>query len=293
VSHCVLIGGGSGLIGTRLTEVLLQKGHEVRHLGRKAKGAGQVKTFGWDIHRQTIDERAFDGVDIVVNLAGANINDHRWTDAYKKEMLVSRTGSTQLIVNVLKERSGIQLIAGSAIGYYGFGNDAHWFRETDPPGNDFMAQLTVEWEKVADQLKNVTHIRTGIIVSSHGGAVEEMSKPIKFYVGSPLGTGKQIVSWIHLEDECGIIMHVIENKLSGIFNAVAPEPATNEEITKEIAKKLKRPLLLPNVPAFALGIILGDMSEQVLNGAKISSDKIQSRGYKFQYRTIREAILSI
>jgi uncharacterized protein (TIGR01777 family) len=289
VGHCVLIGGGSGLIGSRLTEILLQKGHQVRHLSRRAKD-GQVKTFEWDIHKQTIDKRAFDGVDVVVNLAGANISGHRWTDAYKKEMLVSRTGSTQLIVNALKERDGVQFIAGSAIGYYGFGDDTRWFTETDPAGDDFMARVTVEWERAADQIKNVVHIRTGIIISPHGGAVEEMAKPIRLYVGSPLGSGKQFVSWIHLEDECGIIMHVIDNKLSGIFNAVAPEPATNEEITKEIAKKLHKPLWAPNVPAFVLKIVLGDMAETVLKGSKVSSEKIRSTGYEFRYPTIESAL---
>ena len=289
MGHCVLIGGGSGLIGTRLTEILLQKGHQVRHLGRKPKD-GPVKTFEWDIHRQIVDERAFDGVDIVINLAGANISDHRWTKAFKKELLVSRTGSTQLIVNVLKKRSGIRLIAGSAIGYYGFGSDDHWFRETDPPGNDFMSQLTVQWEKIADEIKNVAHIRTGIVISSRGGAVEEMAKPIRLYIGSPLGTGKQFVSWIHLEDECGIIMHVIDNNLPGIFNAVAPEPATNEEITREIAKKLHRPLWAPNVPGFVLKLVLGQMSEAVLNGSKVSCDKIKSTGYAFKYPTLESAL---
>ena len=295
MSHCVLIGGGSGLIGTRLTEILLQKGHQVHHLGRKAKDheSTGVKTFEWDIHRQTIDKRAFEGVDVVINLAGANISGHRWTKAYKQEMLVSRTGSTQLIVNSIKDRNDIQFISGSAIGYYGFGNDTEWFRETDPAGNDFMAQVTAEWEKIANQVKNLAIIRTGIVISEHGGAVEEMAKPIKLYVGSPLGSGKQIVSWIHLEDECGIIMHVIENRLSGIFNATAPEPASNEKITKEIAKNLRKPLWAPNVPGFVLKVVLGEMSEVVLNGSKISSSKIQSTGYQFQYPTIESALHTV
>jgi uncharacterized protein (TIGR01777 family) len=291
VGHCVLIGGGSGLIGTRLTEMLLQKGHQVRHLGRKPSDVkhNQVKAFEWDIHRQTIDERAFDGVDIVINLAGANISGHRWTRAYKRELLLSRTGSTRLIANCLKQRT-VRFIAGSAIGYYGFGDDGHLFTEMDPVGSDFMAQLTEEWEKAAEQVKNVAYIRTGIVISSHGGAVEEMAKPIKLYVGSPLGSGKQIVSWIHLDDECGIIMHVIDNNLSGTFNAVAPEPVSNEKITKEIAKRLHKPLWAPNVPAFVLKIVLGDMSESVVNGSRVSSEKIRSTGFQFKYPTIESAL---
>jgi uncharacterized protein (TIGR01777 family) len=272
--------------------MLLAKGYSVSHLGRKAR-SGKVKTFEWDIHKQTIDERAFESVDIVINLAGANISDHRWTESYKNEMRVSRVGSTQLIVNSLKKRSGIKFIAGSAIGYYGLGDSTQWFRETDPPGNDFMAQLTVEWENAANQIKDIVHIRTGIVISSHGGAIEEMAKPIRLFVGAPLGSGEQIVSWIHLEDLCGIFMHVIENNLVGTFNGVAPEPASNEEITNELAKKLRKPLWLPHVPGFVLRIVLGEMADAVLNGSKVSCEKIQSTGFKFQYKTIREAILAI
>jgi uncharacterized protein (TIGR01777 family) len=294
----VLIGGGSGLIGSRLTEILLQKGYHVSHLGRKAKGPDVrgVKTFAWDIHKQAIDTNAFEGVTVVINLAGANVNGHRWTEAYKEEMRVSRTGSTKLIVDFLNNRPHQvkQFLSGSAVGYYGYGSDNHWFRETDPPGNDFMAQLAVEWEKVADQAKvNTAHLRTGIIISDHDGAIEEMAKPIKLYVGSPLGSGKQVVSWIHLDDHCGIIMHIIENNLAGTFNLTAPQPATNEEMTRVLAKKLRKPLWLPNVPGFVLRIVLGEMADAVLNGSKVSSEKIQSTGYKFKYPTLQEALDNI
>jgi uncharacterized protein (TIGR01777 family) len=292
VSGCILIGGGSGLIGSRLTEILLQKGYEVRHLGRRAKD-GPVKTFAWNIHRHTMDERAFDGVDVVINLAGANISDHRWTESYKKELLTSRTGSTKLIVDFLnsKPHNVKHFVAGSAVGYYGLCDNSTLFKESDPPGNDFMAQVTVAWEGVADQWNgNVTHVRTGIVFGPHGGALEEMSKPINLYIGSPLGSGKQYVSWIHLEDECGIIMHVIENNLFGTFNATAPVPATNEEITKALARKLHKPLWLPNIPGFVLKIVLGEMSGAVLGGTKVSSAKIISTGYQFKFPTLAEAL---
>lgn len=295
MQRCILIGGGSGLIGTRLTDILLQKGYQVRHLGRQAKD-GKVKTFAWDVRKQSIDERAFEGVTAVINLAGANINGHRWTESYKKEMLTSRTDSTKLIVDFLNKNSHqvTNFINGSAVGYYGIQNSPRFFKEEDAPGKDFMAQLTIEWEKVAQQVKSdqvkVARVRTGIVFNSHGGALEEMAKPIKFLVGAPLGSGKQIVSWVHLEDECGIIIHILENDLAGVFNAVAPEPASNEELTKGIAKRLHKPLLLPNIPEFALKIILGEMSDAVLNGQKVSSEKIQSTGYVFQYPTLNSAL---
>ena len=295
MNHCVLIGGGSGLIGTGLTGIFLERGYQVRHLGRKAKD-GRVKTFEWDLHQQTVDEGAFEGVTAVINLAGANINGHRWTKSYKEELLTSRTKSTQLIVDFLnnKRHAVTNFLAGSAVGYYGIENSPTLFKENDPPGADFMAQIVVQWEGVADQLKDpnvkVAHLRTGIVMSARGGALEEMSRPIKLYAGSPLGSGKQIVSWVHLEDICGIFFHVLENNLAGTFNAVAPEPASNEEITKAIAKRLHKPLWLPNIPAFVLKIVLGDMSEAVLNGQKVSSEKIRSTGFRFQYPTIDSAL---
>jgi uncharacterized protein (TIGR01777 family) len=270
----------------------------VSHLGRKAKeaGASGVKTFEWDIHKRTIDERAFEGVNVVINLAGANVNGHRWTESYKNEMRVSRVDSTKLIVDFLnsKPHEVKQFISGSAIGYYGFGSDSQWFRETDPPGNDFMAQLTVEWEKVAEHSKvNVAHLRTGIIISDHDGAIEEMARPIRMYVGAPLGSGKQIVSWIHLDDHCDIVVHIIENNLSGAFNLTAPQPASNEEMTKLLAKQLHKPLWLPNIPAFVLKIVLGEMVDVVVNGSKVSCEKIQSTGYKFQYPTLEAALSTV
>ena len=153
-----------------------------------------------------------------------------------------------------------------------------------------MAQLTVEWEKVADQHKNVAHIRTGIVVSPTGGMIEEMEKPIRFGVGAPLGSGKQIISWIHIDDHCGIVVHILENKLSGAFNLTAPHPVTNEEMTKAIAQKLHKPLWLPNIPEFVLKIVLGEMTDSVVNGTNVSSEKIRSAGYQFKYPTLATAL---
>jgi uncharacterized protein (TIGR01777 family) len=295
VNDTILIGGGSGLIGSRLTQLLSQKGHRVLHLGRKAKD-GPVKTFEWDIHKQTIDERAFEGVSAVVNLAGANIDGQRWTEAYKRELAISRTGSTKLIVDFLnnKPHNIKHFISGSAIGVYGFGSESQWFREADPPGNDFLAQLVASWEHEASKLKNedvkLAFVRTGIVFANKGGALDAMKRPIKLYAGAPLGSGKQLVSWIHIDDLSRIFIHILENGLAGAFNATAPDPASNERITKAIAKKLAKPLWLPNIPEFVLKIILGDMTGSVVNGSMISSEKIQSTGFAFQYPTLDKAL---
>ena len=296
--HKILIGGGSGLIGSRLTELLTQKGYHVRHLGRTAK-EGAVRTLRWDIHKQTIDERAFDGISTVINLAGANISGHRWTDAYKKELADSRIGSTRLLVDFLntKPHGVTNFLSGSAIGYYGFGDDTIWFRETSLPSTDFLSRLVTDWEheasKVNDKNIKVAVIRTGIVFSERGGALPVMARPIKLFAGAPLASGKQIVSWIHIDDMCRMLIHILENDLSGPYNGVAPEPATNAAITKAIAQQLHKPLWLPNIPAFALRIILGKMSESVVKGSQVSSEKIQSTGFEFQFPSLSQAVTNI
>lgn len=291
----ILIGGGSGLIGSRLTWLLTQKGYQVRHLGRTAK-EGAIRTFAWDINKQTIDERAFEGVTAVINLAGASINGRRWTEAYKKELVDSRIVSTRLIVDFLnnKPHTVTNFLCGTAVGYYGLTNNTTPFRETDLPATDFMATLVSDWEheasKVNDRKIKIACIRTGIVFSSKEGALQEMARPIKLLVGAPLGSGKQVVSWIHLDDICRIFIHILENDLSGPYNGVAPEPATNEAITKAIAKALHKPLWLPNIPGFVLKIILGEMGEAVLNGSMVSSDKIRSTGFEFEYPNLKDAV---
>ncbi len=294
-SNCVLIGGGSGMIGTHLTELLLQKGYQVRHLGRRAKD-GTVKTYAWDIAGMKIDAQAFDGVDVVINLAGANINGKRWTDSYKKELIESRTKSTKLIVDFLNTQphSISQFISGSAIGYYGFGDSTKWFHESDPPATDFMASLVREWEEAAAKTDtsrvSLSVVRTGIVFGKDDGALEAMIKPVKFLVGSPLGSGQQMVSWIHIHDISRLFIHLIENNLPGVFNGVAPKPATNEEITKGISERLHKPLILPNIPEFVLKIVLGEMAQAVVNGAKVSADKVTASGFQFRYPTLNSTL---
>jgi uncharacterized protein len=284
------------MVGSRLTDLLTQKGYQVRHLGRTAK-EGAVRTFAWDINKQTIDERAFEGVTAVVNLAGASINGRRWNEAYKKELVDSRIVSTKLIVDFLNNNSHSvkNFISGSAIGFYGFGDSSTWFRETDLPAADFMGRLVSDWEheasKVNDSTIKVAFIRTAIVLSSTGGALLEMARPIRLYAGAPLGSGKQIVSWIHIDDICRIFIHILENDLSGPYNGAAPAPVTNEEMTKAIAKALHKPLWLPNIPGFVLKIILGEMASAVLNGSMVAADKIRSAGFEFHYPTLERALI--
>ncbi len=296
----ILIGGGSGLIGSRLTALLLQKGYQVRHLGRRAKD-GRVRGFAWDVSAGKIDEAAFDGVSVVINLAGANISGSRWTDKYKQELLHSRVRSTKLIVDFLN-RGNHQVehfVQGSAIGYYGFGDASNIFKEEDQPGTDFLSQLVKVWENSAqlssdaNKRTRLSIVRTGIALSRDGGALVEMARPVRLFVGAPLGTGRQIVSWIHIDDLCGMIIYIIERKLEGNFNGVAPQPASNKQMTEALARVLGRPLWLPNIPGFVLKLVLGEMSSSVLNGSYVSSEKIERAGFIFRFEKVDQAIAQL
>ena len=290
----ILITGASGMIGTQLTDLLLAKNNSVAHLGRNKKGI--VPSFVWDASNGVIDKDSLRQTDTIVHLAGANVAGKRWTKGRKNEILESRVKSAELLFKTLENNPHtIQtFISASAIGYYGFGDENKIFTEEDKPGNDFLAQVTKHWEEAADQFATLgirtVKIRIGIVLSKKGGALHEMTKPIKFGVGSPLGTGKQFLSWIHVDDLCGIFMNAIEDeKMNGAYNATV-DWCTNEEMTKAIARSLHRPLWLPSVPSFILKIILGEMADIVLNGSKVSSEKIKNRGFQFKFSKIENAL---
>ena len=295
VKH-VLITGASGLIGTRLTEMLLARGYSVAHLGRSKKDDG-VKSFVWNVDKQVIQPGALKGITAVIHLAGAGVADKRWTEERKQEILDSRTKSTALLLDELKKghHTVTSFISASAIGYYGFEHDDKVFHEDDAPGTDFLAQVTRQWEDEVNKINNlgirVVKIRVGIVLSEKGGALKEMSTPIRMYAGSPLGTGEQMMSWIHLDDLCSIFIKMLEEEQhTGAFNAVSPYPVSNAELTKEIAEVLRKPLLFPKVPAFVLKLVLGEMANLVLNGSNVSADKILKTGFKFQYDDLKLAL---
>ncbi len=292
----ILITGASGLVGSRLTALLLQKGYQVSHLGR-AKKSGAVPSFVWDVENGTIDSAAFEGVNTIIHLAGAGVADRRWTAERKKEILDSRTQSTQLLFEFLKSNrhSVRSFISASAIGIYGFVNHEKVFAEESAPANDYLAQVVKQWEASVDQINSlgvrVAKLRIGIVLSDKGGALTEMARPIRLGIGSPLGSGDQYISWIHLDDLCEMFIKAVEDEtLSGAYNAVGPRWHTNRELTKAIAKVLKRPLLLPPVPAFVLKIIVGEMADIVLGGSKVSSKKIEATGFKFKFTDLEEAL---
>lgn len=293
----ILLTGASGLVGTRLTDMLIKKGYQVAHLGR-SKRPGKVPSYVWDVAKGEFDPEALHGVDVIIHLAGAGVADKRWTPQRKKEILESRTKSSALLYETLKKTNNKvrAVVSASAIGYYGFGlNEKIIFTEESNPGSDYLSNVVVAWEREVDTIASlgirVAKIRIGIVLSDKGGALKEMAGPIKIGIGSPLGSGKQILSWIHLDDLCAMFIRAVEDEsMKGAYNAVSPLPVTNREMTRALAKVLNRPLLLPPVPTFVLQIVIGEMTDIVVNGSNISSEKIRKTGFTFRFTELESAL---
>ena len=286
----ILITGGTGLVGKHLTELLTLKGYEVRILTRNPKKNNEYK---WDIINNFLDDKALEDIDYIIHLAGAGIADKRWSNERKKVIIDSRVESTNLLFRKVKELN-IHLkgfISASATGYYGAITSEIIFTENDKPANDFVGKVCVAWENAAHQFEAlkipVTILRTGIVLSKKGGALEKMKTPII----SPLGSGKQYIPWIHIDDLCNMYIIPIENEVVGIYNAVAPESHTSKSFSKILAKNYKRPFLPINVPSFLLKLFFGEMANILLKGSRISSKKIEKKGgYSFRFSILKKAL---
>lgn len=293
----ILITGGTGMIGHRLTELLLAKGHKVSYLSRKKEKMPKVEVFQWDIQKGYIEEGALEAADYVVHLAGAGIADKRWTDERKKEIIDSRIQPIELINSYL-QKNNIQLkgfISASAIGIYGGDTGDVRLDENSELGNDFLAECTKLWEIHAKKMTNtarIVSVRIGIVLSEKGGALPKLVQPIRLGFGAALGSGKQFMSWIHVDDLCEIFVKAIEDDtMQGPYNAVTPNPVTNQEMTSVAAQVLKKPLWLPNVPIFALKLVFGEMGI-VVTGGNFVLNKRLSKETDFQYKfiNIKEAL---
>jgi uncharacterized protein len=292
----ILITGASGLIGSHLTGLLRKEGHSVYHLGRSKRNS-DGQSYLWDIEKGFIEGGALEDKDVVIHLAGAGVAEKRWTAARKKEIIDSRTTSTRLLRDELIRRTHRvkTVVCASAIGYYGFDDNSHEFVETDAPGGDFLAQVVKLWEAEQDELAlpgiRLVKVRVGIVLSMEGGALKEMAKPIQYFLGSPLGSGEQYLSWIHIHDVCRIFTQAVRDEtMIGAYNAVGPHAVTNREMTKTIAATMEKPLIVPAAPPFVLKLLLGEMSSLVLRGSKVSAKKISSTGFKFQFATLESAL---
>lgn len=298
MSKKVLIGGGSGLVGQRLTTLLKEKGYDVSHLSRSA-GEVNTPTIQWNVDAMNLDPTEIEDFDFIVNLAGTGIADKSWTTERKKVIVDSRVKSNQLLAETIQKNSKKPkaYVSASGVGFYGFTPSEKIFTEEDLPGNDFLADTCVLWEQSTQKIKELgiptAHIRIGLVLSKKGGALKELAKPIEYYVGAPLGNGKQYMPWIHIDDLCRIFIHTLENKLTGAFNAGVPNQLTNKSFTQVLAKVLKKPLWLPHVPSFVIKLILGSRALLVLRGNQVSPKKIQDTGFEFQYSELEAALTNI
>lgn len=299
MSKNILITGGTGLLGTQLTQELLAQGHAVSHLSRSKGKNPRVHTFLWDVEKGQIDEHCLDGVDTIIHLAGTGIADKRWTDRRKREIVETRTKSIGLIYGLMRNRANRvrSVISASGIGYYS-NRGEELLTEESPPAHDFIGTCCIDWENAVDEGKElglrILKFRTGVVLSKDGGALPQLALPVKLGIGSPLGTGKQWVPWIHPRDVMDMYLLGVNNEnLTGVFNMAAPYPVTNEQLTQAVAKQLHRLLWAPKVPAFILKLLMGEMALLALGSTKTSAQKIMDSGFTFTYPDIATALQEI
>jgi uncharacterized protein (TIGR01777 family) len=292
----ILISGGSGLIGSALSRRLSADGHTVLRLVRREAKSGE---FTWDPAKGKLDPAAFDGCDAVVNLSGAGIGDKRWTDEYKAELVSSRIQATELLASTIAalDRMPSVFLSGSAVGWYGDRGDER-LDELSVPGNDFLSDLCQQWEAatlVAEKAGvRTVHLRTGVVLSSAGGALKKQLPLFKLGLGGRFGNGHQWQSWISIDDEVGAIVHLLSAEICGPVNLTAPEPATNTEFTSTLAKVLHRPAMLP-VPLFAPKIVLGGelVETLLLSSQRVLPTVLQRSAYEFRHPTLEVALRAI
>ena len=299
MSKTVLIGGGSGLVGQRLTRLLAERGDEVRILTRSPERAGGPhEEFGWDAARGTIEAAALAGVTHVVNLAGAGIAEARWTPRRKALIIESRTGTTQLLADAVADTgAGVEaFVSAGAIGYYGDRGD-QLVDEDSAPGTGFLSESTILWERAVGEFAGQTGVRTcvlrtGIVLSPDGGALEKMLTPARLGVSGYFGAGSQYYSWIHIDDIARAYLAALDDeRFSGPVNAVAPEPVTCKTLAQVLAKALPNPCIAAPVPAFGLKLALGEMSHTVLDSTRVSAAKLDiDLGFDFRFREIEPAL---
>lgn len=308
----IIVSGGTGFIGKALVTSLCERGDDVVVLSRSARacgglgprpwcgrGAGRVEMATWTPERSGDWSRIVDGADVVVNLAGAPVVDHRWTEKRKETLRVSRIASTDLLARAIAgaTKKPRVFVCGSAVGYYGTATKDRALTEDDPPGTDFLAELTRDWEKAADPARaagvRVVHPRTGIVLGKGGGVLAKMLPAFRAYVGGPVGDGTQYVPWIHVGDAVRALEFAIDtDALTGPFNMSAPEPVTMNELAEALGRAMSRPSAL-RVPAFALELALGEASSAVLTGQRAVPRKLVEAGFDFVFPELGSALAEL
>jgi len=302
----VLITGGTGMIGKALTQALIERGFNVIILTRDASKqkptSSNISYAEWDIEKQILDKASFAKADYIIHLAGANFADKRWNEKVKKEIVSSRADSAKLLVESLKTIPNKikTVISASGISYYGADDkeERKSFIEADPPANDFMAKTCKQWEAAIEPAsflgKRLIKFRIGPVLSTDGGAYVEFKNPIKFGVVGIIGNGKQMLSWIHIDDLVRAILFSMETEqMEGVYNAVSPNPVSNKELILEIAKSTGKFFVPIHAPSFALKIVFGEMIGEILKSTTASSEKLQQAGFIFQYPDLRSALLQL
>ena len=297
----ILISGGTGLVGRALVPILQSQGHNVTILTTRKSMSGNtregVRYIWWNPARHEFPAQEMEWADGIVHLAGYSVA-NRWTEENKKRMVASRVDSTEVLVQAALQavRKPHWFISAGAIGYYPSSSD--WQDEQAPMGSGFLADLCHHWEELSQPLETAgirrIVLRIGVVLDRHEGALKQMLPLFRLGLGAPVGHGRQWMSWIHLHDLVRAIAHLAKHpEARGIYNAVAPEPVTNRDFSKELARSLGRKGLLPPVPAFMLRLIFGEMSSMVLASQRISCDKLQHTGFVFQYPRLKEALNSL
>lgn len=279
----ILIAGGTGVIGSRLSALLIQNGYKVAILTRNPRLSNH---FFWSPKEKIVDEKALEGVEILINLSGEGIAEKRWTSERKKELHDSRIGTNAFLFSLSDKMPLLQqFISSSGINCYGYEDSNALYSEESPFGTDYLSQLVREWEESADLFHTkckVVKVRTAVVFDALAGALQKMLPPIQLGVGSPLGSGNQYMPWIHISDLTKLFMHCIEKELDGAYNAVADND-TNETVMYTIAQVLNKPFWFPNVPAFVLQLLFGEMASMLLNGVKASNAKLKATNFKFKF----------
>lgn len=295
----VLITGATGLVGSEIMRLCRSRNIYVNYLTtskHKIENTDHAKGFFWNPSKGKIDENCIEGVTAIINLAGATIA-KKWTDSYKKVIIQSRLDALNTLYDLLHKNPGhsiSSLISASAIGIYP-NSLTNYYTEDDTAFDDsFLSKVVKKWEAGADRGidvgLNVTKVRIGLVLSQEGGALPQIMKPIKFYVGAPLGSGDQWQSWIHITDLAELFLFALKEELEGVYNGVAPNPVTNTKLTKEVATTLKKPLFLPNAPEWLLRTVLGEMANILFDSQRVSSKKIESEGFLFVHSNISGAL---
>ncbi|WP_436416780.1 TIGR01777 family oxidoreductase [Petrimonas sp.] len=294
----ILITGGSGLVGRKLSRLLIEKGYKVIWLSRERYVKAEIPRYRWDYRRNEIDKEAVEQADVIIHLAGSNLGEDSWTRQKKQSIVESRVQTAQLLLDTLKsmDKKLDAFISASAIGFYGVKTTDKIFTEKDASvESDFLSRTCRKWEDAAFRFQQeldvrTVALRTAFVISKNSDAFRKMVLPTRFGLGAPIGSGNQYMSWIHIEDLCQLYLKAIEDtSMQGAYNAVAPEFINNADFMHALAKVMRRPFFMPHVPAFFMRLIMGEAADMILGGSRISAQKIQDAGYEFQYDTSEKA----